>query len=388
MAKPSETLTVGPLKLRIPGNWEALTSQREADGAFRLAEGSPDLTVYHSRAYLEFAAAHGSPSVLLVARRGGELSLGVALYARGENGFTTGYSGLLLPRDGGERTLKKGIAAFCELLPLNPHLERVECLQSSLSAGAFDPARWTTIDSALTYLGPPGAVEHLFTRVVALGPGAPTLERKSQQGELSADELDEALIKSYDGDLRNQIRQAARHGLRLRYHVLCDGAAPAPVDDAYRDYLPIHTESWTRTGMAPHDRGYWHALSRAVIGGGGVDLVVLAVADGKPLAGVTCHLFREQALYWSGGSIGEALPKRANPLCLHAALSLCRRLGARTLELGRAPAWQDEKGDSITRYKAQFGGATRRVPNLNVRPPLPKLQRLLSAVRNWRQVRA
>ena len=121
--------------------------------------------------------------------------------------------------------------------------------------------------------------------------------------------------------------------------------------------------------MEPHDAAYWHALSRAIAEGGGLDLVVLATSDGKAIAAVTCHLFGEQAIYWSGASLEEALVKRANPLCLHAAISLCRRLGVRRFELGRFAAAQDEKSDSITHYKAQFGGAVHRLPNVHLRPP-------------------
>lgn len=66
--------------------------------------------------------------------------------------------------------------------------------------------------------------------------------------------------------------------------------------------------------------------------------------------------------------IGEASARRAGPICLHAAMSLCRQLGERRFELGRFAAWRDEKSASITHYEAQFGGAVNRVPNLHLRP--------------------
>src|SRR5947207_6193302 len=118
---------------------------------------------------------------------------------------------------------------------------------------------------------------------------------------------------TYNGYLRNQIRQAERNGLGLRAFLLAS-TQPEPRAAAYARYLPIHEQSWRRTGMTPHDPAHWQSLSTAIAEAGGVDLVVLALDGDTPVAGATCHLFREQALYWSGGSLPDGLTKRANPL--------------------------------------------------------------------------
>lgn len=128
----------------------------------------------------------------------------------------------------------------------------------------------------------------------------------------------------------------------------------------------MHAESWRRTGAHPHTLDYWRGLSRAVTAVGGVDVVVIARDAGAIVAGVTCQLFGDAAIYMSGGSLPAGLAKRANPLSLHAGLSLCRRLGVRWFEIGRFESHESEKLKAITHYKSQFGGSLHRVANLRV----------------------
>src|SRR5262249_27906478 len=156
------------------------------------------------------------------------------------------------------------------------------------------------------------------------------------------------------------------NGLKLRYQLIAHGAGDA-IEDAYRDYAPLHAESWRRTNVTPHSTEYWHRISRAVADGGGVDVVVLAYDGEKAVAGGTCHVHEQQALYWSGGSTPAGLEKRGNPLSLHAGISLCRRLGVRWFEVGRFEAHEGEKLRRIRQYKSQFGGRVLRVCNLAFR---------------------
>ena len=58
----------------------------------------------------------------------------------------------------------------------------------------------------------------------------------------------------------------------------------------------------------------------------------------------------------------------ANPLALHAAISMCRRLGVRGFEVGRFLAHESEKQQRITSYKSQFSGSVVRMPNALLRP--------------------
>jgi hypothetical protein len=149
-------------------------------------------------------------------------------------------------------------------------------------------------------------------------------------------------------------------------------ATDAELQDAYRDFLALHRESWLRTGMTPHEPSYWIALARAILDGGGRDMIIYARdGEGRALAAVTCHLRSGRALYWAGASSEEGLSSRANPLCLHAAIQACRQLGVRHFELGRMDARErSEKELAITRYKAQFGGGLVRVGGFQTQPPV------------------
>ena len=83
------------------------------------------------------------------------------------------------------------------------------------------------------------------------------------------------------------------------------------------------------------------------------------------MAGVTCHLYGPNAIYWSACSTIEGRSMRANPFCLHGAMSLCAELGVTHFELGRFTADESNpKERSITDYKAQFGGQLYAVPTL------------------------
>src|SRR5262249_42871695 len=158
--------------------------------------------------------------------------------------------------------------------------------------------------------------------VLELAPSSQPLPRQTASGTLTPAQLENDLLKGYDSDIRNQIRQAERNGLTIRYHLL---TSADEIARAYREYDPVHAESWRRTELSPPPTEYWHGVSRAVVEGGGVDVLALAVDGDRVVAGATCHVYQEQALYYSGGSLPAGLEKRANPLALHAAISLCRR---------------------------------------------------------------
>ena len=162
-------------------------------------------------------------------------------------------------------------------------------------------------------------------------------------------------VEPYETELRNQIRKAVRNEMKVTYELPGDAAE---IPAAYREFVPLHRASWQRTGMPPHDERYWSALSRAVIAGGGRDLLAYVHdRDGAPAAAVVCHVRDGHALYWAGCSSEEGLRANANPLCLHAAIQACRAIGVRRFELGRFFAREpSEKERAITRYKAQFGG--------------------------------
>src|SRR5207253_4099256 len=121
-------------------------------------------------------------------------------------------------------------------LALNRHVLRFTLLQSLQSRGAWDPRRRGLLDCLFATQAPRDSVEPLFSRVItAAGPPRPAsaLEPVNQVLDLGLADTDLDLLPSYDADVRNQIRQADRRGLRLRCYVIAS-ANDGFINEAYQ----------------------------------------------------------------------------------------------------------------------------------------------------------
>jgi hypothetical protein len=372
----------GGVRLAVPAGYQARWLSDPGDRApiERWTSASREESVYSTPSYVEFARSQNGRADLLWLVRDGNPVLGLPLHPVGDLRVTTGYSGLMFADAPGDAPLRRGVAALAALLDANERLG-FQALQAAQAPAYDDPARIT----ALAFLfdrhglsGPP-----LYSRILDLEPLA---DRGGGEPDLGSELLLEHGLEPYEAELRNQVRQGVRRGL----HVTCAlPSTDAEVQDAYRDFVSLHRESWQRTGMTPHRPEYWTALARAILGGGGRDMVVYARdADGAALAAVTCHLRAGKALYWAGASSESGLRSRANPLCLHAAIQACRQLGVQHFELGRFHAREpSQKELAITSYKAQFGGDLVRVGGFQTQPPVVAvaLHRALGLLRGGRR---
>ena len=368
---------IGARTLRVPPGLDAVlgsdpTHETEVNAFVR---ASPDRCVYHLPAYINFARAQNGVADLLLLARSGRALVGLPMHPQGRTFYGTGYSGILLPDSESESVLRLSTTALQEFLGANPSLG-YECLQAAQAGSYEDALRCAMVDSLLT--GPGIAKRELYSRVIRLEPENEALTPDS--GMVPAADLDNELIRRYDGKKRSEIRQAIRSGVRVVYDLLTGEDDGQRAREAYGRYLSIHQVSWQRTGLRPHADDYWLSLSEAVRRAGGRDLVVVALApDGAPVAAVNCHLYQRRALYWSGGSLVEGMTLKANPLCLHAAISLCRRDGIAVFEVGRFdPAEISRKEQAINAYKAQFRGSVVRLVNFH-RPPSNAGYRLRAA---------
>lgn len=369
------------MSLALPSGYRAHWLSDPADRARveRWTCASREGSLYNTPSYVDFARAQNGRGDLLWLTREGSPLLGLPVHPVGTLRISTGYAGAMFADGPRDAVLRRGVAALTALLAAN---ERVgfEVLQSAQSPAYDDPARMTGLSFLLDHEGLNGPA--LYSRVLDVEPlaggGAP---------DVGSDLLLEHGLGSYHAQLRNKIRQAVRRGLRVTCALPKTEAEQQAV---YREFTPLHQESWRRTGMAPHPQRYWIALARAIIDGGGRDMVVCARdASGMALAAVICHLRGDRALYWAGVSSERGLTARANPLCLHAAIQACRQLGVRHFELGRLDARESvQKELAITSYKAQFGGALVRVVGFRTRPPVAAivLRRGLGVVRGaWQR---
>lgn len=363
-----QTVRVGAARLLIPAEFDGrLVSASDCPAnCSEFVARSPESTIYHSPPYIGFARRENGAADMLVVRSQGTPVFGIPIHPDSRGGWiSTGYSGALFPDSNRESVLRASVTAFQQLVNVNRGLGfRIE--QSVQASGYATPGRTTLLAQLLwddrNQQRPAYArILPVSTGLVNPGAGAPVVDGAS---------LDNKLLAQYDGDIRNQIRQALRRGLSVQVRILDNNATHAAIVDAYRRYMPVQVESYARTGMTAHTLDYWVGLSEAVQRGGGTDVVVLVTDEsGRDVAGVTCHAFRGRAIYWSGASTASGKSARANPLALHAAITVCASIGVTTFELGRFDASErSEKERAITHYKAQFRGQLLPVLNF-VRPP-------------------
>jgi Acetyltransferase (GNAT) domain len=365
----TETVIIGGLELRLPAGCTAklLGSGEDTAAVREFVLASPDHTVYHLEPYLAFARADpegGACDVALVSHDGNP-AFAIPLHVRPPSRVVSGYSGILLPPTGTEAAVRRSIEALGAFLAANP-AQTFEVIQAAQAPAYDDPRRLTLVRRYLAELGL--STRPVFTRVLSLPEPAAIEEAPGSfpgSVTIAPDCLDSTLLGLYDGDARNQIRQALRAGLTVDVFFGERGEGTA---SAYELIQPLHEATWSRSGWPPHPNRYWQSLSAAINQPeGGSDLVVIASdANGSPLAAVVCHRYRGRALYWSGCSSDAARAARANPLCLHAAITACAATGTTLFEIGRFDARErSEKERAVTRYKSQFRGDLLEVVNFS-----------------------
>jgi hypothetical protein len=363
----TDLLRIGHLELRLPPRLKVRLQSNAADAdavkAFVLA--SPDHTVYHHEPYFEYARRDdaGGPGELALFLHDGNPVFAIPLHVRRPNRVVTGYSGILFSPGEGELALRRSVRSLAAFLEANARLS-FEAMQSAQAAAYSSPQRHTVIRRFLAELDL--ETRPIFTRVLKFE-GAPSLEESpgAFPGSVAVtpQSLDNAQLASYDGDARNQIRQALRGGLLIDAF---SGARRGGTGSAYELIQPLHEATWSRSSWTPHPLEYWLSLSAAVNEPEGASDLIVVVSDAErsPIAGVVCHRHQGRALYWSGCSRDGAGATRANPLCLHAAISICGATGTELFEIGRFDAReQSAKERAVTQYKSQFRGELLEVVN-------------------------
>jgi hypothetical protein len=166
---------------------------------------------------------------------------------------------------------------------------------------------------------------------------------------MSEDDLWGAVAKS----ARWTIRKARKAGYRVER-----------VD--WRDLLDalydIHVETYVRTGVPPHPRGYFEGMAAKTAPTGHSVLWAAFTAGGEPIAFHNDACFRGSAMYHTGCSRQAALDDGANYLLFWEAMIGARRAGIRWFDCGAVfPGATDPKQIGLTLFKTRFGGAPRRL---------------------------
>jgi len=358
------------MRLKVPDGYVATyaSNPAHAEGIDAFIRRSPDRTLYHLPPYFNFWRAQSQRfRDLLLLSRDGVALVAVPLQVEMNSAMLTSWTGALFPPASTERGLRRSVSALTALLDANPH-HIFEIIQSAQAPAYATSQRPTLLARLLESEGLP--LESLYGRLLTLDEA--TAEQVGQVAlgrahDLRPDVLENPALARYDPDVRNQIRQAIKKRVTVAAFLVDDDRARAAV---YTRFAVLHQESWTRTGLEPHTFEYLLDLSRVIESSGGQDLVVVASDErGHDVAAVNCHLYEGRAIYWAGASTQDGLRLRANPLCLHAAISVAAATGAQVLELGRfRPMEPAAKELSITKYKAQFGGEIVRLTSFRSRP--------------------
>jgi len=168
------------------------------------------------------------------------------------------------------------------------------------------------------------------------------------------------IYESYQSPRRYDIRKALGNALTVESHI--DGDTASRVS-RYREIRDVHVASWTRTGLQPHTIAYFTDFSEAVIQSGGHEiLTIVRDVDGNILSFVIVHVMGKSALYSMNSSAPLGLKLGANPLALHFAQTAACLIGVQWFEFGRFPIDESGKAATVTKYKAEFGGALYPVP--------------------------
>jgi hypothetical protein len=253
--------------------------------------------------------------------------------------------------------------------------------------------RWSTffprisfVQSALVEDGPADFLQEFSAAIdSSSGTQTPTTTRVIHlplvaSQEPRADELDlgglheqtafDSIMETYASKRRYDIRRAEREGVVVLVTRVGSDRAAA---DLYSTIMAVHQESWSRTGLGPHSYSYWLQLSRAIRESGGHDIVSRAFnSAGELIAVSVVHLRGKSAYYQMNSSTLEGHRLSANPLSLHAAISVANFWGTEYFELGRSSVTENPKAKSVMDYKEQFGGQSYIVPNFVITTPFDR----------------
>ncbi len=164
--------------------------------------------------------------------------------------------------------------------------------------------------------------------------------------------LESDLAVGLTADARRLMRRATGSGLEVRQVSWPDYL------DAYYD---VHCETYQRTGVMPHPRGYFEGIAREMAPDGHALLFAGFTPANEPIAFVNLACFGPGAMYHTGCSRHQALAVGANYLVLWQAVLAAKRAGRLWFEMGPVfPNPQQSKQEGLTRYKMKFGGEPHR----------------------------
>jgi hypothetical protein len=319
------------------GNYEAVSAYMTDDSQVNsFLKSTPDLTAYHSRAYIEYSKAINKYSDLIVIKKGGRPLIGIPLHYAGKLRFNTDYSGLLFPPFNNERSLKPSIDALVEFIKFNKNLSlniTQSCLSKSKIGNDFHKRQ-----EVIKYLISRhfDINQNIYTKII----------------ERSFYETND--YGRYKPELKNQIRKAEKQDFDIKFYrtSICGS-------EIYESLYPLFIKSRKHTKLRVKSLQNLIALSNAIVSAGGEVVIVVISSKGRPISVVTTHIFNKMAIYWENFSDPDFLNLCPNQLAMHHSIKESFNLGALNYEIGRSNltnARNNPKELSLLMYKSQFGG--------------------------------
>src|SRR5256885_3842070 len=111
-----ESVTIGPLVLAAPPSCRLVLASESPERVSHFVANSPDRTLYHELPLVAFMGAQGRGGDLVLLEEDGEPRFAVPAYPHDAYALDAGYSGLVLPPVTTERSVRRAVGAFFDLL--------------------------------------------------------------------------------------------------------------------------------------------------------------------------------------------------------------------------------------------------------------------------------
>ena len=330
-------------------------------------EKSPDSTIFHQVEYIRYASTENKFGDLLLVEYKEVPCFALPLHWGGRWELTTGYSGIVFPESDTEKELHHHLIRFVDWIKLNTTVN-LQIIQSAQSKNVVMASRRNLISSYLhAALSPYG--QGTYSRIVNIG--------EFNDYALLQNKFDNPVFKNFDGKLRNQIRTAIKKGVCVESVDLSDLSKR---DNFVEIYSQLHVETFARTNQKPHDKLHFNCLIQGLVSEEGTCIGTLSIFDKKPIAAVITTMYRDDCLYWSGGSSLTGQQLSGNAVALFSAMEYCALLGGKRFETGRFNRRADgSKESNIEHFKSQFGGDYILVENFRTKSSLLFITRLFIA---------
>lgn len=126
-------------------------------------------------------------------------------------------------------------------------------------------------------------------------------------------------------------------------------------------YYRIHTETYARSGLAPHDLAYFAGIAHGPAAKGYYNLLGARSKTGKIVAFHNSAKMPHAALYNTGCSLGESFESGVNYFLMWEAMLAAKHDGCAWYEVGEFfPGARDDKSAGLTNIKTKFGGEGHR----------------------------